>query len=78
MWDLQDEHSLLHLKKPLYEEQSIFNSIQVDLQLIGKPQDFFIGCTNEKYLVIMKNQCRSLVAEFQTVDCYVTAMLVCP
>ena len=27
MWDLQDEHSLLQLKKPLYEEQSIFNSI---------------------------------------------------
>ena len=78
MWDLQDENSLQHLKKPLYEEQSIFNGIQVDMQLLSQPTDFFLGCTNEKYLVIMKNQCKNLVAEFATVDCYITAMLVCP
>lgn len=45
---------------------------------MSAPTDFFVGCTNEKYLIVMKNQCKSLVAEFQTVDCYITAILVCP
>ena len=40
--------------------------------------DLFVGATTEKYLVIYKNRCKDLIAEFPIVDCHITSLLVCP
>jgi len=39
--------------------------------------DLFIGATNEKYMVLYKNKCKDLIAEFPIVDCHITAMMIC-
>ena len=40
--------------------------------------DLFVGATTEKYLVLYKNRCRDLIAEFPITDCHITSLLVCP
>ena len=40
--------------------------------------DLFVGSTTEKYLVLYKNRCRDLIAEFPIADCHITSLLVCP
>lgn len=40
--------------------------------------DLFAGATTEKYLVLYKNRCRDLIAEFPITDCHITSLLVCP
>jgi len=40
--------------------------------------DLFVGCTTEKYMVVYKNKCKDLVAEFPITDCHVTSLLLCP
>lgn len=40
--------------------------------------DLFVGATTEKYLVLYKNRCRDLIAEFPITDAHITALLVCP
>jgi hypothetical protein len=45
---------------------------------VNTDNDLFVGCTTEKYMVIYKNKCKELVAEFPIVDCHVTSLLLCP
>lgn len=40
--------------------------------------NLFVGCTTEKYMVLYKNKCKDLIAEFPIIDCHITSLLICP
>ena len=40
--------------------------------------NLFVGCTTEKYMVLYKNKCKELIAEFPIIDCHITSLLICP
>lgn len=40
--------------------------------------NIFVGCSTEKYMVLYKNKCKDLIAEFPIVDCHITSLLLCP
>lgn len=40
--------------------------------------NLFVGCTTEKYMVLYKNKCKELIAEFPISDCHITSLLICP
>ncbi|CAK83220.1 unnamed protein product (macronuclear) [Paramecium tetraurelia] len=55
------------IREQKHQEQGIFNSIQYD--------EYFIGCTNEKLMVIF-DQHFKLITEFHVTDCYLTKLLM--
>ncbi|KRX00640.1 WD40-repeat-containing domain [Pseudocohnilembus persalinus] len=72
-----------------HQETSIYNSIIYDTKALKdvsnvnskdiEDTSLFVGCTNEKYLVLYKNtfkQDQDLIAEFPVTDCYVTKLIV--
>jgi hypothetical protein len=40
--------------------------------------NLFVGCTTEKYMVLYRNKCKDLIAEFPIVDCHIISLLICP
>jgi hypothetical protein len=70
-----------------HKQSSAYNCIAYDNKIGGGEKgekaeksgecDLFVGCTTEKYMVVYKNKCKDLVAEFPITDCHVTSLLLC-
>jgi WD40 repeat protein len=64
-----------------HQEVTVYTAIAYDSTVLSDKEaelrsDLFVGATSEKYLVLYKNKCRELVAEFPVTDCTITSLLI--